>query len=105
MDDDTDKSPQARGAKGGAARAAKLTPEEKALIAKKGAAARWNAITQKSKNNNGLVTARRANPITPGQFQTLPVPSNAPRGWDEPATKPVLVAHKPGAFRYTASEG
>jgi hypothetical protein len=67
MDDDNEKSPQARGAKGGAARAAKLTTEEKALIAKKGAAARWNAITKKSKENNALVTARRGNPITPGQ--------------------------------------
>ena len=29
------------GAKGGAARAAKLTPEERSAIAKRGAAARW----------------------------------------------------------------
>lgn len=62
-----DNSHEARGAKGGAARAVRLTPERRAEIAKKGAAARWNAITKNSSKNKGLVTARRGNPITPGQ--------------------------------------
>ena len=64
---DNDKSPEARGAKGGAARAAKLSPEAKAEIAKKAAAARWNSIAKNASNNNQIVTARRANPIAPGQ--------------------------------------
>jgi hypothetical protein len=57
---------------GGLARAAKLSSEQKALIAKKGAEARWNAITIKSKENKALVTARRSNPITPGQMSIAP---------------------------------
>jgi general stress protein YciG len=36
-----DKSPEARGAKGGVARAEALSPEERSEIARKGAAARW----------------------------------------------------------------
>ncbi|MGD0248111.1 MAG: hypothetical protein ABSB75_03575 [Candidatus Limnocylindrales bacterium] len=35
------------GAKGGKARAAKLTPEERSAIAKRGAAARWSKTTPK----------------------------------------------------------
>jgi hypothetical protein len=40
-DDGKDKAAQAMGAKGGAARAAKMTPERRAEIARKAAAARW----------------------------------------------------------------
>ncbi|MFZ1429677.1 MAG: hypothetical protein WAS21_23275 [Geminicoccaceae bacterium] len=41
VDDGKDKAAQALGKKGGAARAAKLTPEERAEIARKAAAKRW----------------------------------------------------------------
>ena len=40
-DDGKDKAAQAMGKKGGAARAASMTPERRAEIAKKAAAARW----------------------------------------------------------------
>jgi hypothetical protein len=40
-DDDKDKGAQARGRKGGAARAASMTAERRAEIAKKAAAKRW----------------------------------------------------------------
>jgi hypothetical protein len=40
-EDDKDKTAQAMGRKGGAARAAKMTPERRAEIARKAAAARW----------------------------------------------------------------
>lgn len=40
-DDGKDKNAQALGRKGGAARAAKMTPERRAEIAKKAAAKRW----------------------------------------------------------------
>jgi acyl-CoA reductase-like NAD-dependent aldehyde dehydrogenase len=42
-DDGKDKAAQALGRKGGAARAAKLTPEERAEIARKAAQLRWAA--------------------------------------------------------------
>jgi hypothetical protein len=41
-DDGKDKAAQAMGRKGGAARAEKLTPEQRAKIARKAAAKRWN---------------------------------------------------------------
>lgn len=40
-DDGKDPAAKALGAKGGKARASKLSPEERSLIAKKAAAARW----------------------------------------------------------------
>ncbi len=40
-DDGKDKAAQAMGRKGGAARAASMTPEQRAEIAKKAAAKRW----------------------------------------------------------------
>jgi hypothetical protein len=40
-DDGKDKAAQALGRKGGAARAKKLSPEDRAAIARKAAAARW----------------------------------------------------------------
>ena len=40
-DDGKDKAAQALGRKGGAARAAKLTPEQRSEIARKAAAKRW----------------------------------------------------------------
>jgi hypothetical protein len=45
-DDGKDKAAQALGKKGGAARAASMTPERRAEIAKKAASKRWNK-TQK----------------------------------------------------------
>jgi len=42
-DDGKDKAAQAMGRKGGAARAEKLTPEQRAEIARKGAKMRWAA--------------------------------------------------------------
>lgn len=42
VDDGKDKAAQALGKKGGAARAAKLTAEERAAIAKKAATKRWD---------------------------------------------------------------
>ena len=42
-DDGKDKAAQAMGRKGGKARAAAMTPERRAEIAKKAAAARWKA--------------------------------------------------------------
>lgn len=66
MADDDDRFTDA-GRKGGEARAAKLTPEQRTLIAKKGAEARWNAIAKKANQNNVVVTAKRPNPITPTQ--------------------------------------
>ena len=42
-DDGKDKAAQAMGRKGGAARAASMTPERRAEIAKKAAAKRWSA--------------------------------------------------------------
>lgn len=42
VDDGKDKAAQALGKKGGTARAAKLSPEERADIARKAAAKRWN---------------------------------------------------------------
>lgn len=65
MVDDT--SPASRGAKGGAARAAKLSPQERSAIAKQAAAKRWNAITKKSNESNELIVAKAPNPITSGQ--------------------------------------
>ena len=41
-DDGKDPAAKALGAKGGAARAAKLTPEQRSEIARKAAAKRWN---------------------------------------------------------------
>ena len=41
-DDGKDKAAQALGRKGGAARAKKLSPEQRAEIARKAAAKRWN---------------------------------------------------------------
>jgi acyl-CoA reductase-like NAD-dependent aldehyde dehydrogenase len=41
LDDGKDPAAKALGAKGGAARAAKMTPERRAEIAKKAAAKRW----------------------------------------------------------------
>lgn len=41
-DDGKDKAAQAMGRKGGAARAASMTPEKRAEIAKKAAAKRWS---------------------------------------------------------------
>jgi hypothetical protein len=41
IDDGKDKAAQALGKKGGAARAKKLSPEARAAIARKAAAARW----------------------------------------------------------------
>ena len=41
QDDGKDPAAKALGAKGGRARAAKLTPEERSAIARKAAAARW----------------------------------------------------------------
>jgi hypothetical protein len=41
VDDGKDKAAQAMGKKGGAARAATMTPERRAEIAKKAAARRW----------------------------------------------------------------
>lgn len=41
VDDGKDKAAQALGRKGGAARAAKMTPEERSAIAKKAATKRW----------------------------------------------------------------
>lgn len=41
-DDGKDPAAKAMGAKGGKARAAKLTPEQRSEIAKKAAAKRWN---------------------------------------------------------------
>lgn len=55
------------GRKGGKARAANLTPERKAEIAKVAAQTRWNAITKKASENKSLVTASRPNPIAPKQ--------------------------------------
>jgi transcription antitermination factor NusA-like protein len=46
VDDGKDKAAQALGKKGGAARAASMTPERRAEIAKKAASKRWNK-TQK----------------------------------------------------------
>ena len=42
VDDGKDKAAQALGRKGGAARAAKLTPERRSEIARKAAAKRWS---------------------------------------------------------------
>jgi hypothetical protein len=43
IDDGKDKAAQALGRKGGAARAANMTPERRAEIAKKAAAKRWGS--------------------------------------------------------------
>jgi hypothetical protein len=43
VDDGKDPAAKALGAKGGAARAAKLTPAQRSKIAKKAAAARWKS--------------------------------------------------------------
>ena len=42
VDDDKDPAAKALGAKGGKARAQKLTPDQRSQIARKGAAKRWN---------------------------------------------------------------
>ena len=43
-DDGKDKAAQAMGRKGGAARAASMTPEQRSEIAKKAAAERWGKV-------------------------------------------------------------
>lgn len=67
MVEDDDKSPEARGAKGGAARAAKLTQERKAEIAKNAAVSRWKARGTNVSENKGLIPVSTQNPRTPHQ--------------------------------------
>jgi hypothetical protein len=67
MDSDNDKSHASRGAKGGATRAANLTPERKAEIAKKAAFSRWQARTIKHNENNSLIPVSPPNPRAPSQ--------------------------------------
>jgi len=64
---DDDKSPQFRGAKGGQARAARLTPERKAEIAKKAAFSRWQARRIKPNSINVLVPVSGGKPRNPAQ--------------------------------------
>ena len=45
-DDGKDKAAQALGRKGGAARAASMTPERRAEIARKAAAKRWGQVSE-----------------------------------------------------------
>jgi len=47
VDDGKDPAAKALGAKGGKARAAKLTPEQRSKIARKAAAKRWGATERK----------------------------------------------------------
>jgi len=49
VDDGKDQAAVALGKKGGAARAAKLTPDERAEIARKAAAKRWNSRSGRPK--------------------------------------------------------
>jgi hypothetical protein len=63
-----EKSHEARGAKGGKARADKLTKEQKAEIATKAALARWqNPRATKSNKTNMLIPTPGGNPRTPEQ--------------------------------------
>lgn len=64
-----DKSPEARGAKGGLKRAASLSPERKAEIAKKAAFARWQRDPRSNKSNdiNVLVPSGPSKPRDPKQ--------------------------------------
>jgi hypothetical protein len=65
---DDEKSPESRGAKGGAARAARLSPERKAEIAKKAAFSRWqNPRGNKSNEINVLVPSSPPKPRDPAQ--------------------------------------
>lgn len=68
MDNDEDKSPEARGAKGGAARSANLSTERKAEIAKSAAAARWaKPATTNSSKTNSLISISGMKPAAPVQ--------------------------------------
>jgi hypothetical protein len=65
---DDDKSPESRGAKGGMARAARLSPERKAAIAKKAAFSRWQGPRgNKSNQINVLVPSGPQKPRNPEQ--------------------------------------
>ncbi len=67
MDNDDDKSPEARGAKGGAARSANLSTERKVEIAKKAAASRWQARGTKSNEIKVLIPVSTSNSRGPVQ--------------------------------------
>lgn len=67
MDSSDDNSHASRGAKGGAIRAANLTPERKAAIAKKAAASRWQARGNKPNQVSVLIPVSTPNPRGPVQ--------------------------------------